>query len=142
MSNEKNQPLTICGYLIVSAILVCLLSSCSPHLNLPGKARIKPHINGNAFVMPDGVKLPMYKWSSYGQPKAILLALHGFNDYGKFIEEAASFLGDRGVQTYTYDQRGFGRTRYPGIWPGTKALCQDFVNVIRLLKKSALRKDQ
>ena len=84
--------------------------------------------------MPDGVKLPMYKWPSYGQPKAILLALHGFNDYGKFIEEAASFLGDKGVQTYTYDQRGFGRTPYPGIWPGTKALCQDFVNVIRLLK--------
>ena len=37
--------------------------------------------------MPDGAKLPLYTWSQSGQPRAILLALHGFNDYGKFIEE-------------------------------------------------------
>ena len=58
--------------------------------------------------MPDGANLPLYTWPTPGQPRAILLGLHGFNDYGKFIEEAAGFFGMEGVKIYSYDHRGFG----------------------------------
>ena len=85
--------------------------------------------------MPDGAKLPLYTWSQSSQPRAILLAVHGFNDYGKFIEEAAKFFREQGVKIYAYDQRGFGRAPYPGFWPGTAALCQDLFIITKLLRE-------
>ena len=84
--------------------------------------------------MPDGVKLPMYRWSHSGKLQAILLGLHGFNDYGMFIKKAATFFGMGGVKVYSYDQRGFGRSPNPGFWPGTAALCQDLIFVTMLLR--------
>ncbi len=84
--------------------------------------------------MPDGASLPLYTWPHSGTPQAIVLALHGFNDYGEFIKDAAIFWGTQGVKVYSYDQRGFGRAPYHGFWPGTKALGQDFTISTRLLR--------
>ena len=31
--------------------------------------------------MPDGYQLPVSAWQPHGEPQAIVIALHGFNDY-------------------------------------------------------------
>ena len=76
------------------ALLVCFLSACSPYLRLPGNAVIDPKLTSTAIVMPDGASLPLYTWPHSGSPRAIVLALHGFNDYGEFVKDAAIYLGE------------------------------------------------
>ena len=88
------------------ALLVCILSACSPHLRLPGNAMIDPKLTSTAIVMPDGASLPLYTWPHSGTPRAIVLALHGFNDYGEFVKDAAIYLGTQGVKVYSYHQQG------------------------------------
>ncbi|HIB21289.1 MAG TPA: alpha/beta fold hydrolase [Rhodospirillales bacterium] len=121
---------------VLLALLVCFLSACSPHLRLPGNAVIDPELTSTAIVMPDGASLPLYTWPHSGTPRAIVLALHGFNDYGEFVKDAAIYLGTQGVKVYSYDQRGFGRAPHQGFWPGTKALGQDLTISARLLRDS------
>ena len=106
---------------ILLALLFSFLSACSPHLKLPGDVVMDPKLTSKAMVMPDGTKLPLHTWPHSGKARAIVLALHGFNDYGGFIKDAAIFLGTQGVKVYSYDQRGFGRAPHQGFWPGTKA---------------------
>ncbi len=35
----------------------------------------------SGFIAADGVSLPLRKWLPQGEVKAVILALHGFNDY-------------------------------------------------------------
>ncbi len=69
-----------------------------------------------------GAPPPLMRFEPLGQPRATIVALHGFND------RKAAFLafGDRasraGVRVLAYDQPGFGASRDRGRWPGTEAL--------------------
>ena len=90
---------------------------------------------GNAIVTPDGAELPLHIWPSDADPEAVVLALHGFNDYGTFIKDAGNYMSAHGVQVYSYDQRGFGRAPFHGFWPGKKALASDLTTAARLLIK-------
>ena len=67
-----------------------------------------------------GVALPLRHWPAEGKTKAVVLALHGFNDYSKSFEEPAEDWAKAGIETYAYDQRGFGETPYRGMWPGNQ----------------------
>ena len=79
-----------------------------------------------SFRSFDGVELPLRAWLPYGgPPKAILLALHGFNDYAKAFEPLGSSIAPRGVAVYAYDQRGFGAGVNVGIWAGMGRMTGD-----------------
>ena len=47
--------------------------------------------------------------------KAVILALHGFNDYSNAFAMPARLWAERGIASYAYDQRGFGGA--PGLRP-------------------------
>ncbi|MEM1346097.1 MAG: alpha/beta fold hydrolase, partial [Pseudomonadota bacterium] len=65
-------------------------------------------------------------WSPQAPPKAVILALHGFGDYGPSTYDAAARAwAERGILTWAYDQRGFGRNPSRGFWPGAGALAAD-----------------
>ena len=64
-----------------------------------GGDAIAPRIDGENLVMADGAVLPMTIWRPDGTPKAVILALHGFNDYGTFIKAAGAFFAKQGVAT-------------------------------------------
>jgi acylglycerol lipase len=78
-------------------------------------------------MMADGAKLPLHVWPAEDAvtPKAVIVALHGFNDYGTFIKAAAAYWASHGIAVYAYDQRGFGDAPNRGIWPGGEALVDD-----------------
>ncbi len=99
-----------------------LAMACSPVVALPGPAVAAPSIAEAGLVARDGAKLPLRIWRpADGQaPRAILIALHGFNDYRNFFATAGGWFAERGIQSYAYDQRGFGAAPNRGLWPGRR----------------------
>jgi alpha-beta hydrolase superfamily lysophospholipase len=83
--------------------------------------------------MADGYRLPVSTWHPPGEPHAVILALHGFNDYRNAFREPAAYFAGHGIITVAYDQRGFGETEQRGIWPAEERLRQDAITVAQLL---------
>lgn len=83
--------------------------------------------------MPDGYRLPVTVWRPDDAPRAIVIALHGFNDYRNAFSGVGRHLAAQGVAIYAYDQRGFGETAQRGIWPGSDALLADAATMLRLV---------
>jgi len=84
----------------------------------------------------DGAALPLRHWLSERgeEPKAIILALHGFNDYSFAFNYLGEYFAPRGVAVYAYDQRGFGANEPAGIWPGTANLARDMQRAMEAIK--------
>ena len=85
--------------------------------------------------MADGYRLPLSVWHPAGEPQAIVLGLHGFNDYSAAFSAPAELLAANNIMTVAYDQRGFGETSQRGIWPGPDVLQQDAHTMVQLLCK-------
>jgi acylglycerol lipase len=87
------------------------------------------------FVAPDGTHLPLRRWLPAGKPRAVVLALHGFNDYSNAFAAMGADFAARGIATYAYDQRGFGAAPSPGRWAGSSALTEDALAALKLLRQ-------
>ena len=72
--------------------------------------------------MSDGYVLPMKTLPSTDDPTAVVLAMHGFNDYSNAFDAVADIFSDNLITTYAIDQRGFGMTEQRGIWAGYSTL--------------------
>jgi alpha-beta hydrolase superfamily lysophospholipase len=68
-------------------------------------------------------------------PKAVILALHGFNDYSNAFQAFAAFCNERNIAVHAYDQRSFGATPNRGIWPGVEPLVADLHDAVAGLRK-------
>ena len=62
------------------------------------------------------------------------MAVHGFNDYSNAFDAPAKWFAKRGITTYAYDQRSFGKTPNRGIWAGSEAMTGDLVTFVNLVK--------
>jgi acylglycerol lipase len=129
-------------YIAITTLL--LLAACTPSkLRSTGSGRPPPppaaatipHFAGNTFVTADGERLPLHRWLPQGPVKAVILALHGFNDYSHAFAEPAAAWAQEGVATYAYDQRGFGAAPGCGRWWGTEALAADAVAASQILRR-------
>ncbi|MEE9343360.1 MAG: alpha/beta fold hydrolase [Gammaproteobacteria bacterium] len=85
--------------------------------------------------MRDGFKLPLRVWKSAIPPTAIVLALHGMNDYSRVFEKTGTHLSKKTMLVYAYDQRGFGSTAKAGYWHGSQQMIDDAILAIALLKQ-------
>jgi len=113
-----------------------VLTACIPTIHPPGDAVRIAHLEQDAFFTEDGVRLPVRTWNPSDQsPKAVIIALHGFNDYSKFFAGPGKYLSSLGVASYAFDQRGFGESPNPGLWPGISALVNDLVQFTREVKQ-------
>jgi alpha-beta hydrolase superfamily lysophospholipase len=117
------------------AVVAAVLGACAPLVRAPGPPINRPLLTDSGFHTADGEILPVKSWKpAGGEPKAVIVALHGFNDYSNFFEAPGTFLAERGILTYAYDQRGFGAAPGHGLWPGIKALGDDlgtFAGLVR-----------
>ncbi|MFC7473479.1 alpha/beta fold hydrolase [Dankookia sp. GCM10030260] len=115
--------------------LLLLIAACTPVVIPAGPAVTTPAITDDALLMPDGARLPLHRWLPDGPPRAVLLALHGFNDAaGNFMAESAAGFTAAGIAVYAYDQRGFGAAPHPGIWAGAASLAADATAAARLVR--------
>lgn len=99
----------------------------------PGAALVDPQLTADAFITPDGLHLGLQVWEAE-EPTAIVVGLHGMNDYSKTFSMSGPWFADNSVTTYAYDHRGFGRSPQCGIWPGTDLMVSDaksFIEVVR-----------
>jgi alpha-beta hydrolase superfamily lysophospholipase len=102
------------------------LKKAGPTIN-PGQ------LTETTFVTADGTHLALSKWPA-SSPKAVLIALHGFNDYRLFFKEPGQFLSQNQILCYSYDQRGFGNSHEAGFWAGQETYAQDLILFIDLIK--------
>ncbi len=106
-----------------------VLAACAPRLQDPSpdpRRSMTPYLTANSFATSDGVSLPLRRWLPEENPRTVIVALHGFNDYGNAFADIGAFFTSHGIAVLAYDQRGFGAAPEPGIWAGTKTLTADF----------------
>jgi len=120
--------------LLCSILLLQLVGCASPVLQPSGELNLAPSLEAGRVIATDGMQLPLSLWQPEGKPVAVLLALHGFNDYRHSFVNLGEALARQGIAVYAYDQRGFGETAYHGLWPGTDRLASDAVMVLGLLR--------
>lgn len=120
----------------LAVILALLLGvACTPVVMPMGPAISPPSLAPDAVVAADGARLPMRAFAPEGPPRAVLLALHGFNDHsGNFLADSIGALNAGGLLVYAYDQRGFGRSPNRGYWAGEATLAGDATTAARLLR--------
>ena len=115
------------------ALLFSLMACASPRVqDVSGIVRT-PELTTSFAVMADGYQLPVTVWETDESPEAMVLALHGFNDYRNAFSDPATFLAANRIMTYAYDQRGFGETAQRGIWPADGILEADATVMASLL---------
>ena len=120
-----------------AAVLMILLiaSGCAPTVIPPGPPSAPPVLEAARLVTADGVSLPVRTWMPTAEPGAVIVALHGFNDYGNFFAAPGAFLAERGIATYAYDQRGFGEAPVRGLWSGGEAMAADLTAMTRQVRE-------
>ncbi len=75
-------------------------------------------------------------------PKAMIIAVHGFNDYSNAFESTGGVFQKlpTAIAVYAYDQRGFGgAAASPGIWAGEDNLVSDLAAVRETGFRGAIR---
>ncbi len=102
------------------------LSACTTQYYPPGPAVAPPAMSKEHWTTADQLQLPLRSWVPKDKPpRAVILAIHGINDYSSFFENAGVRLAEKGIASYAYDQRGFGEAPHWGYWAGGQNLAQD-----------------
>ncbi len=121
----------------ISLFLVFSLVGCTPKMQNDDVITQEARIATGTFCPGGKTCLPIKQWWPEGNEvthdelpahttaKAIILALHGFNDYSNAFDAPARYLNAHGIAMIAYDQRGFGASGQPGIWGGMDNLTRD-----------------
>ena len=118
----------------VYLILLFSLTACaSPQVQEVSDSTRIPALTTYFAEMADGYRLPVTVWEADESPRAVVLALHGFNDYRNAFRDPARFFAANRITTYAYDQRGFGETLQRGLWPAGGVLEADAAAMATLL---------
>lgn len=92
-----------------------------------------PALLEKAWRTRDGISLPLRVWK-VERPRAVIVALHGMNDYSRAFDMPGAWWADRGIAVYAYDQRGFGEAPQRGIWAGGEVMAEDARDMVALVR--------
>lgn len=113
-------------------LALALVAACVPtqqRMGSPLDGFAGPHFDVQAerFVSFDGTALGLTAWmpANDKEPWAVLIALHGMNDYAGTFFYSGPWFAEQGVATYAYDARGFGRSPRRGVWGGERLMTED-----------------
>ena len=122
----------------VFLFLALMLSACSPMMvQQAAKPELTfqgPRLERDGFVSFDGSRLGLTAWEATGDPSAVIVGVHGMNDYANAFHLAAPWWASQGVTTIAYDQRGFGRSPGRGIWAGEDLMVEDLRTMVALVR--------
>ena len=119
----------------IAALLMLLASGCTATLPPAPEGPTVPRWTDTAWIAADGRRLPVTHWLPEGEPRSIVLALHGFSEHRNVFFALAPHLAAAGHAVYAFDQRGFGETAERGFWPGRRRLVDDARTAWRLLRE-------
>jgi alpha-beta hydrolase superfamily lysophospholipase len=121
---------------LATMLLALSLGGCAPPQRATSPTSTwSPTILDHRHVrMGDGYRLPLRVWSSRGEPKIVVLGLHGFNDHAQAFDPLGTDLAAVGIRLYAVDQRGFGASAKAGHWHGVDRMVEDLRRLIDLLR--------
>jgi alpha-beta hydrolase superfamily lysophospholipase len=123
-------------YALASGTVLAFLTGCArPYVHPSPAEPTPPRLADTHAVMEDGYRLPLVRWEAPGPPRAIVLAVHGLNDYSHAFEAVGHYLSNQGITLIGYDQRGFGATAGHGLWHGTDRLTADLITMAGLIRR-------
>ncbi|MDY6925191.1 MAG: alpha/beta fold hydrolase [Pseudomonadota bacterium] len=111
----------------------CTTPAIQPPLT-PPPAFAGPALEARALVMDDGARLPLVRWTPEAEPWAVIVALHGVNDGRAAFRLAGPWWAEQGIETWAFDQRGFGAAPGRGIWPGEDRMVADLRTAVALAR--------
>jgi len=89
----------------------------------------------SVFITRVGTHLHLKTWNTpQTKLKSVIIAVHGFNDYSNFFQQAGTYFSQHQIISYAYDQRGFGGSPNRGLWAGTETYIADLNCFIQLVK--------
>ena len=116
------------------AVFIPLTACAEPYVQQSPGAQALPQIVESYALMEDGYQLPLSRWDADGKARAVLISLHGLNDYSFAFDDLGRYLSRHGITVIAYDQRGFGNTSGAGLWHGSERLKDDLVAMTALLR--------
>lgn len=121
--------------LLIALFMLLLIPACAPVIKPMGSVQGLSSMTDKALVARDGAVLPVRSCLPQRRPRAVIIALHGFNDYANAIALPAPFWAEQGIATYAYDQRGFGGAPNRGYWAGTKTMTADLRDAVHAVRQ-------
>jgi len=119
---------------LAATLALALVAACAGPPGPPDSpGTVAPAITASDFVADDGTALPLKSWLPDGKPRAVILALHGFNDYSNAFQDSGEEWAKHGIATFAYDQRGFGAAPDHGYWAGATRMVSDAVEAAAVL---------
>jgi alpha-beta hydrolase superfamily lysophospholipase len=119
-----------------------------------------PRFDGDRFISFDGARLGLTTWEATApapaheddqrgapageadhahpgpvEPWAVIIGVHGMDDYAETFYLAAPYWAAHGVTTYAYDARGFGRSPHRGVWPGETLMVEDLRTAVAVARR-------
>ncbi|MBI1239147.1 MAG: alpha/beta fold hydrolase [Alphaproteobacteria bacterium] len=118
---------------VVALAALAGLAACAPTIAPRGPVLTTPTLTDQTMLTFDGLVLGVQTWKA-DEPKAVIVALHGMNDYANAFAMPGDYWARRGITTYALDQRGFGRSPNRGLWAGDDVMVEDVKDLIRLVR--------
>lgn len=128
------------GVRVVAALALLALAACAPTVQQAmrppgGVASPRFDVGAGRFISFDGSPLGLTAWRpETGEPWAVVVALHGMNDYAEAFYLAGPWWATQGIATYAYDARGHGRSPARGVWGGTRLMTEDLRTAVSLAR--------
>jgi alpha-beta hydrolase superfamily lysophospholipase len=94
-----------------------------------------PRVEGERFISFDGAALGLTTWEAERETNAVIVGLHGMNDYANAFHLAGPYWAGQGITTYAIDQRGFGRSPDRGVWGGEALMVQDLRTLVEVARQ-------
>jgi acylglycerol lipase len=117
-----------------------LIAACTPSVQraqVPDLGFTGPRFEEQHFVSFDGARLGLSRWTPVeAPPHTVIIALHGMNDYAQAFYLAGPWWAERGIATYAYDARGFGRSPERGVWGGEDLILEDLRVAVKLARQT------
>ena len=123
---------------VAALALALFVSACAPGLQQaqrPPAGFSGPRLESDAFVSFDGARLGLTRWEAAdGAPWAVIVGVHGMNDYANAFHLAGPVWAGQGITTLAYDQRGFGRSPARGRWAPEALSTEDLRTIVALAR--------
>ena len=121
---------------VLLSVVFSLVACSGPKTQPDSDLKRTVELHDEHIIADDGYVLPLRKYWSTDQPKTIVIALHGFNDYSNAFDGMCRYFVAHQVACVAYDQRGFGATELKGIWPKPGRLQDDLQMVVSLFHQA------
>ena len=97
--------------------------------------------NGNLSESSISNQKFYYEWGDKNNCEKIILAIHGYNDYGNAFEKPGLFLEKHNICTLAFDLNGFGKNKNRGNWFNVNIQITDIeLQIIKLKEENPKKK--